>query len=114
MHNNVGFQHFHLGSSHKNSKSKTKSNSALIKLMDKLVYVLGISGIAFTIPQLTKIWINQQVEGLSLVTWVGFWIGTVFWLFYGILHKAKPIIFLNLAYGIIYALIVIGIIIFKR
>ncbi len=113
MQMNVGFHHFHLRKFHKDLETKTKIQSSLVQIIDNLVYVGGITGIVFTIPQLTKIWIDQQVQGLSLVTWLGFWIATLFWLIYGVVHKARPIIFINLIYGIINTLIVIGILIFE-
>ncbi len=109
---NVGFHHFHLRKFH-HLKSKSKAQKSIIQIIDSLVYVGGFTGIVFTIPQLAQLWINRQVQGLSLVTWLGFLGGSLFWLLYGIVHKAKPIVFINFTYSIVNILIVIGIIIFK-
>ncbi len=113
---NVGFHHFHhfhLRRSHQDSRIKAEKKLSIVRIIDSLVYVGGFTGVMFIIPQLAKIWVDQQVQGLSLITWLGFLGGTIFWLFYGIVHKVRPIIFINLIYSIMNTLIVIGIIIFK-
>lgn len=109
---NIGLHHFHRRGSSENHLF-FESKSGLIKLFDRLVYVGGVAGVIVTIPQLTKIWINQNVAGLSLITWLGLFGGTLFWVLYGFLHKARPIIFINLVYSVINLLIVIGIITFS-
>ncbi len=108
---NVGLHHFHLR--HRPDHTQ-EGRTHLIHFMDSLVYVGGFAGILVTIPQLGQVWINQKVEGLSLITWTGFLIGTLFWLAYGIVHKAKPIIYTNIAYTLINLMIVIGILTFKK
>jgi len=77
-------------------------------LMDKLVYVSALFGVCANIPQLATIWIDKNVAGVSIVTWLGFLLGSSFWLCYGIVHKEKPIILTNGLYVAIQCFIVLG------
>jgi len=80
----------------------------LEKIMDKLVYIAALFGIVAIIPQLAKIWIDRSVAGVSIITWVGFLFGSLFWMIYGIIHREKPIIVTNGLYVVIQFLIVLG------
>lgn len=73
------------------------------------VYGVGILGIIVIIPQILKIWVEKDF-GVSLTTWIGFFVGALFWFFYGIIHKEKPIIFTNLAVIIADLFVITGLI----
>ena len=81
-------------------------------LMDKIIYAVGIAGPLLTIPQLTKIWVDKNASGVSIVSWSAYLVIGVFWLTYGIMHKEKPIILTYSLWIIINAFIVVGIIIY--
>jgi len=81
------------------------------RIIDKLVYLSAIILPLINIPQLYQIWSAKDVAGVSLVSWTGFSIFSMIWITYGILHKEKPIIFLNGGLFIVQLLIVISIII---
>lgn len=38
---------------------------------------------------------TQDISGVCLVAWTGFLTGSFFWLFYGIIHREKPIVVIN-------------------
>ncbi|OGG20342.1 hypothetical protein A3D03_02220 [Candidatus Gottesmanbacteria bacterium RIFCSPHIGHO2_02_FULL_40_13] len=78
--------------------------------MDKSVYLLVVAGITANIPQLTKIWGEKNTAGVSLITWLGFLTGSLFWLSYGLIHKEKPIIISNFFFVLIQLFIVLGLI----
>ena len=80
----------------------------LKNIMDKLVYVTALFGVCANIPQLTKIWIDKTVTGVSIITWFGFLLGSLFWLCYGIIHREKPIIVTNGLYVGVQFFIVLG------
>src|SRR3989339_1535954 len=63
-----------------------------IHFMDRAIYVVGVIGPLMSIPQIVKIWGEQNAAGVSLVSWLAFLIHSLFWLGYGILHREKPII----------------------
>ena len=91
---------------------KYPSRKKWIRLMDKIIYIVGIFGPVMTVPQLVKIWIEQNAAGVSLLSWSGFIIYSLFWVTYGIIHKEKPIIFTHSLWAIMQFLIVIGVFIY--
>jgi uncharacterized protein with PQ loop repeat len=81
--------------------------------VDKAIYIVGIGGVFVFLPQLLKVWDSKNVAGLSLVSWVGMAIGSLIWVAYGLIHKQKPIIFINISLAIMQGLIVLGIILYS-
>jgi uncharacterized protein with PQ loop repeat len=73
----------------------------------------GLIGSLVTLPQVLEIWVHHNASGVSLFSWVGYTLGALMWLMYGIIHKERPIIFAYIL-GLPMALaIVVGILIFK-
>jgi uncharacterized protein with PQ loop repeat len=81
-------------------------------LMDRMIYVVGMFGPIMAIPQLLGIWVEKNTAGVSLITWGAFLIIAVFWITYGIMHKAKPIITTYIGWIIMDILIVAGILLY--
>ena len=77
-------------------------------LLDKLIYVAGIAGPIMSIPQLLKVWVEQNVAGISVISWASFAVINVFWIVYGVVHKSKPIVLNYTAWFIINVLIATG------
>lgn len=103
----IGFHHYH------KKKEAEKAHEYNVRLMDKLIYAIGVFGGLVFIPQLLKVWVQGNIAGVSLLSWIGMFIGSIFWEAYGIIHREKPIIIINLMYAAIQILIVIGILIFR-
>ena len=82
------------------------------RLMDKLVYFVGIAGPLMTIPQVTKVWLGKNTAGISLIAWVAYTISSIIWATYGIMHKDKPIAISSLMFVIVNLLVVIGVLIY--
>ena len=82
------------------------------RFIDKVAFLGGLFFILFTLPQLTRIWIDKVASGVSIITWVGYFFGAVFWVTYGIMHKEKPLIFNYSVAAILDILIVIGVFIY--
>lgn len=85
-----------------------------IRRLDVLVLIVGILGPMSNIPQILKIFFEQNVKGLSLITWSLFCVFTIPWLLYGIVHKSKPIIIANILWFTTQLTIVIGILVFSN
>jgi uncharacterized protein with PQ loop repeat len=68
---------------------KTKNTSKL--LSEKFAYLFGIVGNIAVIPQIIKAW-QSDAPGLAISTWVLFTVVSVVWLWYGIEHRARPLI----------------------
>lgn len=111
LHMNPGFHHWHK----KNRRiSKSGNNTGkLAKLVDKSIYFLAVIGALSIVPQLIKVWTDNSISGVSLLTWVGFMVGSVFWVIYGMVHKERPILFTNSLILVIQFFIVAGLIIRK-
>jgi len=42
------------------------------KILDKIIYAAGIAASLLVIPQVVKIWFNQDASGVSAFSWTGF------------------------------------------
>tara|TARA_Y100000310_G_C20672169_1_gene810865 strand:+ start:1218 stop:1541 length:324 start_codon:yes stop_codon:yes gene_type:complete len=93
---------------HHHKKKRKKSKSKLISYVDKFVYAGGIFAWIMTMPQVWKIWASKSATGVSMFTWLTFAILSVLWVFYGILHKDKRIIFIYTGFVILDTFIVVG------
>lgn len=81
--------------------------------MDHLVYLAGFAIPIMTIPQLSQIYVSHDAHAVSAVTWGTYFVGSCFWFFYGIVHKEKPITFINAITAVIQGMIVVGIFLYR-
>ena len=81
------------------------------RFIDKMVYLSAILLPLLNLPQLYNVWIAKNFSGVSVISWAGFAFFSMIWTTYGIMHKEKPIIFLNTGLFIMQLLVVIGIIV---
>jgi uncharacterized protein with PQ loop repeat len=84
-----------------------------IRFLDKAIYVAGVLGPFFTIPQILKIWMGREALGVSLWSWIGYLALSVVWLIYGMAHKDKPIILMNGLNIVIQIFVILGIIVYQ-
>lgn len=85
-----------------------KNAPKIIGAIDDLSYLMGVITVLVNLPQLYAVWTSPTVAGVSIISWFGFFLGSLFWLFYGLLHREKPIIIMNGALLFVQGLIVIG------
>lgn len=83
------------------------------RVLDKMVYAVGVLGPLSTIPQIIKIWIGKNASGISLITWVFYLIGAIVLFFYGTAHKEKPLIIMYFLWIIVDVILIIGIIFYR-
>ncbi len=81
----------------------------LKNMLDKLIYVVGIAGPLMTIPQLLKVWLEQDISGVSVLTWGGMNFISAVWLIYGVVHMEKPIIITYFLWIVFQTMIIIGV-----
>lgn len=60
------------------------------------MYFGGIVAPLSTVPQFWEIWGHQNAAGVSTLTWSAYAVGAIFWIAYGLAHRARPIL---LCYG---------------
>lgn len=81
--------------------------------LDRIIYIVAIIGPLMALPQLNKIWFLKDATGVSFLSWFLFGIVNLIWLFYGLVHKEKPIIVANMMWVIIDFSIAVGIVIYS-
>jgi uncharacterized protein with PQ loop repeat len=77
--------------------------------LDYAVYFASIVSPLMTLPQLYLIWVNKTVAGVSIPSWSGYVFFNIIWIYYGVVHKNKPIIIANLLWALLQSLVVIGV-----
>lgn len=82
------------------------------RMVDKLVYVVGVITPLLTAQQAYMIFSTQVATGVSIVTFGGFILNNIIWLWYGWLHKEKPLIFMYSLLFIFNTLVVTGILMY--
>ena len=82
-----------------------------IRWLDMTVLAVAIIGPLSNIPQIMRVYMERDVSGLSLVTWIMFFLMSIPWLIYGIVHREKPIITANILWFITNIMVVVGILI---
>ena len=81
----------------------------MIRWLDKIVLFIAIVGPIANIPQIMKIYVENNISGLSPITWISYLLMAIPWLVYGFVHKEKPIITTYILWSITNLIIVIGI-----
>ena len=68
------------------------SPSFWLRVLDVIVYVVGILGPLATIPQVYQIYAFQDAEGVSFITWAAYAVFDLPWVIYAIVHREPPLI----------------------
>lgn len=89
-------------------KQKFPHPNPRIAWFDRFIILVGLLNAVATIPQVLQIWIGQDASGISLISWSYYTFGSTMFLLYGIIHKEIPIIVNYSAALVLYALIVLG------
>ena len=78
-------------------------------LLDKFMYAVAFAGPVMTLPQIYDIWITKS-STVNPLTWGGYLCIGFIWLFYGLVHKEKMIIFSNLVGLVTTGLVFVGVV----
>lgn len=80
--------------------------------VDHLMLVASAISPMTMLPQVIQVYSTKNVDGLSLVTWLaGATLGLIF-LAYGISHRLKLYVFMQILWQIVDVLLIVGIIIY--
>lgn len=82
------------------------------KHIDGLMWLVGIASPISGIPQVLIIYMNQSSMNLSFLSWFIWTLMAFVYLLYGIVHRIKPLIFTNVAWLLVYFLVLAGILIY--
>jgi len=83
------------------------------RILDTLLIVFAGVFPVTNIPQLFRIYVEKNVSGLSLTSWILYPIFTIPWIIYGFMHKEKLIMFAYTANFFILLAIVFGIVMYS-
>lgn len=87
-----------------NHLNKKKSLRNFDKLMLLVAFIYPLTGV----PQAVKVF-SGEVEGVSIVSWLGFLIFVSIFLVYAIVHRIKPMIITYVMWWCVDASVVVGI-----
>lgn len=62
------------------------------KVVDRLTYMAAIVEPLFSLPQAYQIFHDRSAGSVSILSWIGFEVMTLIWLWYGVVHKEKMIL----------------------
>ncbi len=105
----LGFHHHHR-MKHA-GKKLTKGQRNLNQLVDATIYIMATLGALVFVPQMIDVWTRADIGAVSLFSWFGMLIGSLFWIIYGLVHQAKPIIYSSVLGAGIQLLIIVGILV---
>ena len=91
---------------HKHLNDHKKQTEHLF--LNRLVLAMAILEPLMTLPQVYEVWIRQQTEGVSFVTWSFFVGSAIVWLIYGLKIKSVPLIVSSTLWIIVESSIVVG------
>lgn len=92
---------------------KRKNKKKRLEAVDRLMMVVALLHPLSGLPQIIDIYVNQNVAGVSILTWIGFMSFGSIYLYYGILHKLKPVILTQILWMIVDVMVIIGVLIFR-
>jgi len=82
------------------------------RLLDYLMYGVGIFAPLALLPQILQIYTTKSGAGLALPTWLLFVFVNLLWTAYGIVHKDKHIIYANALMALFNAIVVVGVLMY--
>ncbi len=88
------------------------SSSKLKKILEFMIYFVGLLGTILTIPQAYRIWTTHNVTGDAMVSWLALTLFTPFWILYGLLQKKRSLVMTYVVWFVINLIVVIGIWVF--
>lgn len=107
-----GEHHLHIRKRIHVDKQEYPHPDKWIRFVDGLAMVNSIAMPLTTLPQIYKIYVFQTATGVSLSMWVLYNTSCLVMLFYGIVHKAKALIVLNLMWLVVNIIIIAGVLIY--
>jgi uncharacterized protein with PQ loop repeat len=105
----IGYHHW--TARKKSAKLSSLHSAKTKKILDGFIYAASFLSVGANLPQLLKIWTEHNATGVSLFSWIAFFLSSLFWMFYGFVYKKNSIILLNISLAVVQFLIVLGILV---
>ncbi len=81
--------------------------------IDALAYLVSLLSLFFTLDQVRIIWVEQNADGVSLISWVFYTLSSIIWLVYGIAHKDRVLIITNFLWVLFSICVVAGVALYQ-
>lgn len=88
------------------------ARGALKRLLDYLMYGVGILAPIALVPQIIQIYTTKSSTGISLLTWLLLALINTLWALYGAVHKDRHILFAGTLIALFDLVIVVGILMY--
>ena len=82
-----------------------------IRLLDNVVNVVSFVFPLAVLPQIYEIWVNKNVEGVSLLMWLLFLVLTLPLFLYAYVHKDRKLTIMYLLFAIAYIVVLLGLVV---
>ena len=82
------------------------------KFIDRLVYVAAIVEPLFSLPQAYAIWSTRSAGSVSILSWLGFVVMGLIWVWYAIVNREKIVLIYQGMFFVIDSAVLIGAIMF--
>lgn len=83
------------------------------RFLDSFIFVIGALGPLATVPQVYTIFAHHSAAGVSIFSWSAYFLFSIVWVIYGIVHKEKAITFTYCLWILMNGLVALGAIIYK-
>jgi uncharacterized protein with PQ loop repeat len=94
-------------------KEEKKIQKKYLPYFDEIFYLGAILNPLVALPQAFKIFAMQSAEGVSFITWLSYFGAAIALMIYGLVHKQKPIFWMNFTVLPVHILILLGIFIYN-
>jgi uncharacterized protein with PQ loop repeat len=106
--NESGLRHINLRKRISKKLNKYPHPKKSIRILDRIMLIVAIIGPLFAIPQIYQIFWFKDASGISIISFSFFSIFNILWIFYGIVHKDKPLLITYVLWFIVNLTIVVG------
>lgn len=90
-----------------------EDRSVLKDALGKMAYPIALLVPLTSIDQAISIWTEKSADGVSVVLWSIFLFTSIFWVFYGAVHKEKAIMLAHIIMILVSSTIIIEIALFS-
>ena len=105
--------HIHTRKRIHEKKETYPSRNKQIKFLDNFLMIAALLSPLAYFPQIFKIFFEKTAAGVSLTTFSIFAIFSIPWIFYGVVHKERPIIVMYVLFFLMHLVIIFGIIMYS-
>ncbi|MCX6787178.1 MAG: SemiSWEET family transporter [Candidatus Kaiserbacteria bacterium] len=107
-----GFHHLRARARRTKDLEPFPSPNAWKRLLDYLMYAVGIAAPVALVPQIVQIYTTHDAQGVSFLTWFLLALANILWTLYGVVHKDMHIFFASALMIVFDVIIVVGILLY--